>query len=60
MIIIYFRVDGFYTVTYGDLKLIGINSNMCLTYNFFLFLEYQVKINPDAKSNQNFSRHLLM
>jgi len=36
-----FKVDGFYTVTYGDLKLIGINSNMCLTYNFFLFLEYQ-------------------
>jgi len=37
-----FKVDGFYSVNHSkDLKIIGINSNMCLTYNFFLFLEFQ-------------------
>ena len=37
-----FRVDGYYSINYGtDFKIIGINSNMCLTYNFFLFLEWQ-------------------
>jgi len=37
-----FRIDGFYSIEVSpELKLIGVNSNMCLTYNFFLFLEWQ-------------------
>merc|ERR1711970_436993 len=37
-----FRVDGFYSIDFSpELKLIGVNSNMCLTYNFYLFLEWQ-------------------
>ena len=38
-----YRIDGFYSIEVSpELKLIGVNSNMCLTYNFFLFLEWQV------------------
>jgi hypothetical protein len=37
------RRDGFYSLNVGtDMKIIAINSNMCLTYNFYLFLEWQV------------------
>ena len=39
-----FRQDGFYSVNVGtDLKIIAINSNMCLTYNFYLFLQWEVE-----------------
>ncbi len=38
------RRDGFYSVNVGtDRKIIAINSNMCLTYNFYLFLQWQVQ-----------------
>ena len=38
------RRDGFYSVNVGtDRKIIAINSNMCLTYNFYLFLQWQVR-----------------
>ncbi len=39
------RRDGFYSVNVGaDKKIIAINSNMCLTYNFYLFLQWEVKL----------------
>jgi len=37
-----FKIDGFYTMDYGEnLRIIGVNSNMCLNYNFFLFLQWE-------------------
>ena len=39
------RRDGFYSVNVGtDKKIIAINSNMCLTYNFYLFLQWEVSL----------------
>jgi len=36
-----FKIDGFYSFDYNEeLKIIAVNSNLCLTYNFYLWLEW--------------------